>query len=209
MLVPMKVGIALLGVAVGVGIPASLWLLGTRDEARVQPAISEPAGNDDPPPPAPVWPAPAEEPAAAPTAGELPVEGPVRDAPSPDVRAPLPPLPLRAPAQEPPVEPANEAPILTPARPSPIVAQRPAVIPCGSVLCTGGNECCNASCGICAPPGGRCTNSLRPSGSLRMSVACGPNTCNVGQVCCNASCGICTQPGDTCSQQRATARRRP
>lgn len=28
---------------------------------------------------------------------------------------------------------------------------------CGAVVCGKGLECCNASCGICVPPGGSCT----------------------------------------------------
>ena len=28
--------------------------------------------------------------------------------------------------------------------------------PCGGSTCTGGTVCCNASCGICTPPGGFC-----------------------------------------------------
>lgn len=30
-------------------------------------------------------------------------------------------------------------------------------IPCGSNVCGEGEECCNASCGICVPKGGMCT----------------------------------------------------
>ena len=29
-------------------------------------------------------------------------------------------------------------------------------IACGSAICTGGTVCCNASCGLCVPPGGSC-----------------------------------------------------
>lgn len=32
----------------------------------------------------------------------------------------------------------------------------PAAQSCGPVQCPGGTECCNASCGICVPPGGAC-----------------------------------------------------
>jgi hypothetical protein len=31
---------------------------------------------------------------------------------------------------------------------------------CGNVVCGAGEECCNASCGICVPPGGLCTQQL-------------------------------------------------
>lgn len=34
--------------------------------------------------------------------------------------------------------------------------------PCGNTVCTGGNFCCNASCSICAPPGGHCTQQICP-----------------------------------------------
>src|SRR5882672_5551074 len=32
--------------------------------------------------------------------------------------------------------------------------------PCGPNVCTGSSHCCNASCGICAPPGGFCTQQI-------------------------------------------------
>lgn len=35
-------------------------------------------------------------------------------------------------------------------------------VTCGSVTCAAGDECCNASCGICVPPGGACTTQLCP-----------------------------------------------
>jgi hypothetical protein len=38
-------------------------------------------------------------------------------------------------------------------------------IPCGDTVCTGGNFCCNASCSICAPRGGHCTQQICPSTS--------------------------------------------
>jgi hypothetical protein len=31
---------------------------------------------------------------------------------------------------------------------------------CGSVTCSPGTHCCNASCGICVPPGGFCTQQI-------------------------------------------------
>lgn len=37
------------------------------------------------------------------------------------------------------------------------------VVQCGETVCTGGMFCCNASCGICAPPGGACTQQICPS----------------------------------------------
>lgn len=38
-----------------------------------------------------------------------------------------------------------------------VVAAAPAGEPCGSAVCGEGLVCCNASCGICTPPGGFCT----------------------------------------------------
>lgn len=35
-------------------------------------------------------------------------------------------------------------------------------VPCGNTVCTGGNFCCNASCSICAPRGGHCTQQVCP-----------------------------------------------
>ncbi len=64
---------------------------------------------------------------------------------------------------------------------------------CGDTTCPPGESCCNASCGMCAPPGVAC-----------IQVACEPcgNTiCPPGKVCCNASCGICTPPDGFCTQQ--------
>lgn len=52
-------------------------------------------------------------------------------------------------------------------------------IPCGSRTCAAGQICCNASCGICTPPDGVCTQQL-----------------------CDAPAGDSgnTAPGATCSQ---------
>ena len=36
----------------------------------------------------------------------------------------------------------------------------PGVTPCGSTTCERGDVCCNASCGICTPPGGTCTQQV-------------------------------------------------
>jgi hypothetical protein len=37
---------------------------------------------------------------------------------------------------------------------------RPTGEVCGKVICDKGLECCNASCGICVPPGGACTQQV-------------------------------------------------
>ena len=45
--------------------------------------------------------------------------------------------------------------------------------PCGDTVCTGGMECCNASCGTCVQPGGFCTQQY-----------CEPTTeCTVTGLC--------------------------
>jgi len=88
---------------------------------------------------------------------------------------------------------------------------------CGSNLCTGNTYCCNASCGICAPIGGFCTQQAclpaeasststpeaqddRSIGPVRPQQ-CGTVTCTGNTHCCNASCGICAPPGGFCTQQ--------
>ncbi len=38
----------------------------------------------------------------------------------------------------------------------PVAACVPAETPCGDTTCAAGEECCNASCGICTPPGWSC-----------------------------------------------------
>jgi hypothetical protein len=49
----------------------------------------------------------------------------------------------------------------------------PKVTPCGDTVCTGGQVCCNASCGICTQPDQFCTQQ-----------ACEPTTgCNVIALC--------------------------
>jgi Kazal-type serine protease inhibitor domain len=37
---------------------------------------------------------------------------------------------------------------------------RPTGEQCGAVVCDKGLQCCNASCGICVPPGGSCTQQV-------------------------------------------------
>lgn len=38
-------------------------------------------------------------------------------------------------------------------------------IPCGTTICGENQFCCNASCGICAPQGGACTQQICDAGS--------------------------------------------
>lgn len=101
---------------------------------------------------------------------------------------------------------------------------------CGNNVCTGKTFCCNASCGVCAPIGGGCTDVVceteettaapaeeaaaasaeEPASALEpipggpiviQPGACGANTCTGNTHCCNASCGTCVGPGGECTQQ--------
>jgi len=56
----------------------------------------------------------------------------------------------------------------------------PGVRPCGNKLCAPGLVCCNASCGICTPPGGFCTQQY-----------CGPTPDDDG-----VSAGTCETDAD-------------
>lgn len=68
---------------------------------------------------------------------------------------------------------------------------------CGDTICGKGTTCCNASCGICVPKGGVCTQQVcEPE-----PEPCGANVCGAGTYCCNASCGICAPDGGFCTQQ--------
>lgn len=52
--------------------------------------------------------------------------------------------------------------------------------PCGANVCTDGLVCCNASCGICAPPDAACTTIACPE-----PVVCDGEVCSEdGAVCC-------------------------
>jgi hypothetical protein len=57
---------------------------------------------------------------------------------------------------------------------------------CGATTCTDGTVCCNASCGICTPPGRVC-----------IQIACDPAT--VGKSCTDLSCAA----SDTCMETRS------
>jgi hypothetical protein len=131
--------------------------------------------------------------------------------------------PVRAPATvpiKPPVSPPLRAPV------APVTAPIGTGLKCGKNVCKVGDECCNASCGICTPKGGACIQiacvdhpTSSPTSKPRFVVAptpiarppirapvptgikCGPTMCNSTQVCCNESCGICTPPGGVCTKQ--------
>lgn len=74
-------------------------------------------------------------------------------------------------------------------------------VACGSSWCAPGLVCCNAGCGLCAPPGAVCSQRMCGVATAPVSVMCGMSTCNVGYVCCNSSCGTCARPGETCDQK--------
>jgi hypothetical protein len=68
---------------------------------------------------------------------------------------------------------------------------------CGAVTCPAGEVCCNASCGICTPPGGACTQQICESptcgaGEVRRTVCL---ACGIAGGCAEeASCArTCTQ----------------
>jgi hypothetical protein len=86
---------------------------------------------------------------------------------------------------------------------------------CGASICATGLTCCNASCGICTPPGVMCTQQVcdkpepipepkpvptEPAPGKGLGPKCGGGRCDAGNVCCNDSCGICTPPGGACIQ---------
>ena len=110
---------------------------------------------------------------------------------------------VAVPATEPtPASPSATALPAPPDTPAPLgttAPKPPAPSPCGPIMCSADQQCCNASCGICVVPGSSCTNKVCSRPEIPFSVTCGQNTCNVGQVCCNASCGTCVLPGETCA----------
>lgn len=69
---------------------------------------------------------------------------------------------------------------------------------CGATWCGPGLLCCNADCGLCAPPGVACSQRMCSVIPAPVSVLCGMTTCNVGYDCCNPSCGTCVPAGQTC-----------
>jgi hypothetical protein len=73
--------------------------------------------------------------------------------------------------------------------------------PCGVTWCPPGQSCCNASCGICTPPGVVCSQRNCSQFNVAVSVQCGMTTCNVGEECCNWSCGTCVPQGGACDKK--------
>ena len=68
---------------------------------------------------------------------------------------------------------------------------------CGKIFCPGGQNCCNASCSLCAPPGGVCIDI----GCIQTPVnsACERSSndpCNADADCATGGCGgeLCFNP---------------
>jgi hypothetical protein len=205
MYISTKVAIAALAATAGVSIPIGYFAADDEparlDDEAAEPVAREPlAPADDTPLPVPQY---QDPPPSQPGDDEVRLRDPYRGPPGPAV-------PVEPPVDVDPPEPAatmsdfpppTAAPAPAPRPPEPVI-ERQSPVSCGPVACTGGQVCCNASCGICTEPGASCTNKDCSRPEAPLSELCGPNTCNVGQVCCNRSCGICTAPGETCSQRR-------
>jgi len=100
------------------------------------------------------------------------------------------------------------SPAITAATPSPIDIG--IGVPCGKVICAQGLVCCNASCGTCTVPGGKCLAVICPqTDKIKVKrqedtdvvdprVRCGLKECLPGQRCCNAKCGYCVYPREVC-----------
>lgn len=83
--------------------------------------------------------------------------------------------------------------------------------PCGPVTCTEPRTwCCNASCGLCAPRGGTCTQMVcETPEQLQQAQAehawnskeprCTP-PCREGYYCCNGLTNTCVPEGYMCTQ---------
>jgi hypothetical protein len=65
-------------------------------------------------------------------------------------------------------------------------------VPCGKSVCSGGQVCCNPSCGICAPPDGMCTQQfcdtpVEPDGGMNelpaAPISCDNVRCAGGTHC--------------------------
>ncbi len=88
------------------------------------------------------------------------------------LRAPCPPVPECKPdaAAATPTPAAKPRPIPGGVKPVPMPppARTPArgQLTCGKNLCPAGHTCCNASCGICTPPGGRCIQMFCADGQM-------------------------------------------
>jgi hypothetical protein len=84
-------------------------------------------------------------------------------------------------------------------------------VPCGPTACAAGMVCCNASCGICTPPGGTCSALACLDAGPPPPQSCGGfggATCPAGQFCdyplsemCGAAdgTGICQPIPDLCA----------
>jgi hypothetical protein len=79
-----------------------------------------------------------------------------------------------------------------------ICACNPPPSACGNVTCAAGEVCCNASCGICTPPGGACIQ-IACDNRTPVSGGCARNAnhaCNSDLDCKTGGCGaeLCYNP---------------
>lgn len=67
---------------------------------------------------------------------------------------------------------------------------------CGATLCGEGTECCNASCGICTPPGRVCIQLACSPATV--GTTCAATTCLVGETCMETPKGaVCVPPEES------------
>jgi hypothetical protein len=78
-------------------------------------------------------------------------------------------------------------------------------LPCGTATCKNGDVCCNASCGICTPPGGACTQQIceQPPGECKTDTDCRAfafmcTGCDCLALSPSDPAPVCTGPGVQC-----------
>ena len=69
---------------------------------------------------------------------------------------------------------------------------------CGDATCTGGTVCCNASCGICAPPGAECTQQVCDPVQRAAPSDCGPQDATAVGFCRRAGYAFFSWNGSEC-----------
>ncbi|SRR5258706_11640748 len=73
----------------------------------------------------------------------------------------------------------------------------PKTTPCGTGVCTGGQVCCNDSCGICTDPGGFCTEQFcQPTGCVQTALCIIGYTWDSKACQCVPAAGECTTDAD-------------
>lgn len=86
--------------------------------------------------------------------------------------------------------------VRAPCPPQPVCVPEPdAGKTCGNVTCSAGQECCNASCGICVEPGGACTQQFCEP----QMGTCAEVDCRAGTTCIETPGGPMCQPTLTCA----------